>query len=146
MTVTFCGHKIEFYSDAIRKKLYEISEQLINQGADEFLFGGYGNFDLMAAQVIRELKEKYSRIRSVLVVPYVFNNFDRELYDHFEYPPIAHVPKRFAMAKRNKWMIDRSDVIVAYVSHDYDGSAKMLRYAKRKRKHVIDIEKGSRSG
>lgn len=49
MIVTFCGHGEMTYSEETRKNLYDTVEELINQGADEFLLGGYGPFDLLAA-------------------------------------------------------------------------------------------------
>ena len=42
-------------------------------------------------------------------------------------------------SKRNEWMVDQSDVVVAYVTHNWGGAAAMLRYAERKRKHIINI-------
>ena len=37
MKVTFCGHGKEEYGEAVSKRLYEIIEELIKSGADEFL-------------------------------------------------------------------------------------------------------------
>ena len=92
MIVTFCGHGKEEYGKEIQKKLYETIEALIKYGADEFLLGGYGNFDLMAAQVVRTLKEKYPHIKSVLVVPYIYRGFDANLYEHSECSSIQNLP------------------------------------------------------
>jgi len=139
MVVSFCGHGEVGYSDEIREKLYSIIEDLIKQGADEFLLGGYGSFDLMAAHTVKALKEKYPHIESVLVVPYINRGFDKDLYDCSEYPPIENVPKRFAILKRNEWMVKNADVIVAYISHDWGGAAKTLSYARRKKKRIINI-------
>lgn len=57
MTVTFCGHGNETYSDEIRKRLSDTIEELILQGADEFLLGGYGKFDMIAAYTVRSYKK-----------------------------------------------------------------------------------------
>lgn len=75
MTVTFCGHGNVIYTDGIRKKLNGTVEELIMQGAEEFLLGGYGNFDLMAAYTVKSFKRKYPDIKSVLVVPYIKQEF-----------------------------------------------------------------------
>ncbi|MBP3360561.1 MAG: DUF1273 family protein [Clostridia bacterium] len=139
MVVSFCGHGNVQYSDEIRESLYTIIEDLIKQGADEFLLGGYGSFDLMAAHTVKSLKEKYPYIESVLVVPYINRGFDKDLYDCSEYPPIENVPKRFAILKRNEWMVRSADVIVAYISHDWGGAAKTLSYASHKKKRIINI-------
>lgn len=102
MIVTFCGHGDETYPDEIRIMLSDTIEELIIQGADKFLLGGYGNFDLMAATAVKSLKKKYPYIKSILVVPYINRGFDKELYDYSEYPPLENTPKRFAILKRNE--------------------------------------------
>ena len=139
MTVTFCGHGNETYSDEIRKRLSDKIEELILQGADEFLLGGYGSFDLMSAYTVRSFKAKYPHIKSVLVVPYIDRSFDKELYDYSEYPPLESVPKRLAILKRNEYMVNRSDIVIAYISHNWGGAAKTFDYAVRKGKRIIDI-------
>ncbi len=139
MTVTFCGHGNETYSDEIRKRLSDTIEELILQGADEFLLGGYGSFDLMAAYTVRSFKAKYPHIKSVLVVPYIDRSFDKELYDYSEYPPLESVPKRLAILKRNEYMVNRSDIVIAYISHNWGGAAKTFDYAVRKGKRMINI-------
>ena len=45
MIVTFCGHKDDIYKKDTEEKLYEILEELIKKGANEFLLGGYGSFE-----------------------------------------------------------------------------------------------------
>ena len=139
MTVTFCGHGNETYSDEIRKRLSDTIEELILQGADEFLLGGYGSFDLMAAYTVRSFKAKYPHIKSVLVVPYIDRSFDKELYDYSEYPPLESVPKRLAILKRNEYMVNRSDIVIAYISHNWGGAAKTFDYAVRRGKSLTNI-------
>lgn len=139
MTVTFCGHGNVIYPDGIRKKLSDTVEELIMQGADEFLLGGYGKFDMMAAHTVRSFKDKYPHIKSVLVVPYINIGFDKELYDYSEYPHLESVPKRLAILKRNEYMVDKSDIVVAYVSRKWGGAAKTFDYAVRNGKKIINI-------
>ena len=52
-------------------------------------------------------------------------------------PKIEHVPRRFAIAHRNRWMVDASDVVIAYVHHDWGGAYQTLGYAKRRGKMII---------
>ena len=139
MIVTFCGHGDETYSDEIRKKLNDTIEELIIQGAEEFLLGGYGKFDRMAATAVKAQKKKYPHIKSVLVVPYINRSFDKELYDYSEYPPLENTPKRFTILKRNEYMVNRSDIVIAYVSHSWGGAAKTFDYALRKKKKMINL-------
>ena len=52
------------------------------------------------------------------------------------YPPLERVPRRFAIARCNRWMVDQADV-VACVQRSWDGAAEMLRYAQRRGKAVL---------
>lgn len=138
MIVTFCGHReILSGKNEIREKLVETVENLIKQGAKEFLLVGYGDFDYMCASVIKELKQKYPFIKSVLVTAYINSYFDKWLYDEIEYPPIENTPKRFAIIKRNEYMIDISDILIAFVKYETGGAAKTLKYAVKKNKKII---------
>jgi uncharacterized phage-like protein YoqJ len=113
-------------------------EEVITQGAEKFLLGGYGGFDRMAAGVVWELKIKYPQIQSVLVLSYLNRTIPQNQYDETTYPPFETVPKRYAIIKRNQWMVDQSDVVIAYVTHSWGGAAKTLDYAKRRQKTILN--------
>lgn len=129
MTVTFCGHSDAPYTDSFRNHIKETIETLIDRGAREFLLGGYGAFDNMVAGVVRELKKKYPNITAVLVLPYLNRTAGFAGYDTTVYPPLETVPKRFAISHRNRWMVENSDIVVAYVNYGWGGAATTLRYA-----------------
>ena len=137
MIVTFCGHREVQEPEKVRKWLYETVEGLIMEGADYFYLGGYGQFDTMAAGVVLELKQKHPYIRSVLVLPYLDREYDTSGYEESIYPPLEDVPRRYAISKRNEYMVDYSDVVVAYVVYVFGGASKTLRYAERKRKRIV---------
>ena len=137
MTVTFCGHKDTYDNGLIRTWLAETVEGLIQRGADLFYLGGYGGFDRLAASAVWEQKRKYPKIQSVLVLPYLDRKMDETGYDGTTYPPLETVPRRFAILKRNEWMVRESDVLVAYVLYGWGGAAKTLDYANRRKKEII---------
>lgn len=137
MIVTFCGHREVNEPEKVRKWLNETIEGLILEGADCFYLGGYGRFDAMAADAVRELKQKYPGIRSVLVLPYLDREYDVSGYDESIYPPLENVPKRYAISKRNDYMVDNTDVVIAYVLYGFGGASKTLRYAERKHKRIV---------
>ena len=139
--VTFCGHSklLKLEKQSIKQELYTQIEKLIQRGAEEFLLGGYGDFDLLCARVVSELKENYPHINSVLVIPYIDREYDKNLYDASEYPPLETVPKRFAIPKRNEYMVQKADVVIAYITHNWGGAATTFEFAKRKKKKIIKI-------
>lgn len=137
MVVTFCGHSTVYPREPVEAWLREVVSALINRGADKFYLGGYGAFDEMAASVVWELKKGHPDIASVLVLPYLDRKVSATIYDYTTYPPLESVPKRYAISKRNEWSVINSDVVVAYVKHDWGGAATTLRFAHRKHKEVI---------
>lgn len=136
--VTFCGHRDFYGDDAVKRWLRDTVEKLIRRGADDFLLGGYGGFDACAASVVWELKKQYPAIRSTLVLPYLDRKVDATKYDATLYPSLEKVPRRFAISKRNEYMVNEADIVVAYVTHDWGGAATTLAYAKRKKKEIIN--------
>jgi len=140
MVVTFCGHHDVQQSDMLYQKLKSTLRELIAEGADTFLLGGYGAFDVMAASVLHELKSEYPHIRSTLVIAYLNRSYSSELYDDTLYPPLENTPRRFAILRRNEWMIAHADTVIFYVIHDWGGAASTLRFAKRKHKRIVSLE------
>ncbi len=137
MTVTFCGHRQIFDQDAVSKWLDLILPSLIEGGATTFYLGGYGAFDRLAAAAVRRQKTVYPAIEAVLVLPYLDRNMDASDYDRTTYPPLERVPPRFAIVKRNQWMVEGADVVISAVAHGWGGAAKTLHHAKRKGKVIF---------
>ena len=141
MVVTFSGHSEVYQQEAVSRWLKDVVERLISQGADMFLVGGYGTFDSLACATVWEMKKQYPHIESVLVLPYPDKRVDTSRYDGTTYLPIENVPRRYAIVHRNQWMIEKADVVVAYVTHDWGGAAAMTRYASKKKRRVIFYER-----
>ena len=137
MRITFCGHKEVWDREPVERWLKQVCGELISQGANEFFLGGYGHFDYMCASVLRELKKTHPQIRLILVLPYLNSTMITDGYDETVYPPLETVPPRFAIVRRNEWMVRESDVVVAYVIRGFGGAAKTLEYARKKKKTII---------
>ena len=136
MIVTFCGHREVLLKEDVRLWLYKKVEKLIQAGANTFALGGNGEYDQMAASVVFELKRKYPKIKSILVLPYANKLIDTRLYDGILYPDMEGISKQYAIIYRNHWMIDWADVVVSYVEHEWGGAYKTLTYAKSKKKII----------
>lgn len=140
MKVTFCGHKKVSDHETVESWLRSVCAELIAKGANEFYLGGYGGFDFMCASVLRELKKEHAQIKLILVLPYLNRGIPADGYDETLYPPLENVPPRFAISRRNEWMVQESDVLVAYVTHGWGGAAKTLEHARRKKKTILQYE------
>ena len=66
MIATFCGHSRISQSAEVEKRLYTVTQRLIEQGITTFYLGGYGAFDSLAASVLRKQKKRYPQIELVL--------------------------------------------------------------------------------
>lgn len=138
MKVTFCGHGDTVISNELREWLHQTILAQIEAGADLFYLGGYGSFDRAAAAAVWEIKKTFPGIMSILVLPYPDQKTDTTYYDSTVYPPLENVPRRYAILRRNRWMAEVSDVVIACVEHEWGGAARTLQYAMAKKKTVIN--------
>lgn len=137
MRVTCFGHRELINTSSIRDILNTVFQKLIQEGAAKFFLGGYGEFDRIAASVLNTLKQNYPYITVILVIPYPNQKCDLTLYDSSVYPPLENVPARYAILRRNEWMVDQSDIVVSYIRHPFGGAFNTTAYAKRRKKRII---------
>ncbi|MBQ8746337.1 MAG: hypothetical protein IJZ08_00525 [Clostridia bacterium] len=140
MICTFFGHRDT--PDGVRDLLRDILVNLIEEGAETFYLGNQGRFDDMALGILKKLKVVYPHIRYAVVLAYMpestrgFSAANTETV----YPDgLENTPPRYAIDKRNRWMLAQADTVVTYVTHDIGGAAKYKRIAERKRKRVINL-------
>lgn len=136
----FFGHREVTHN--IRTKLTAIIEKLITEdGVTEFYVGHQGQFDGMVYSVLKELKVKYPQIRDTVVLAYIPDEHIKEVYGEETFFPdgLESVPKRFAISKRNDWMISHSNVAVCYVHKITGGAAKFREKAKKKGLRIVDV-------
>ena len=140
---TFFGHRD--CPESIRGRLHEEIERLIiHQQADTFYVGTQGSFDRMAYSVLVELRDKHSDIKVCRVLAYMpkngaVSNDVGSGNDTILPEGIERVHPRYAIVWRNNWMIDKSDYVIAYVTHPTGGAYKAVERAKKKGKEVISI-------
>lgn len=163
-TCCFFGHRKIAGADELRKKLYEIIEDLIiHKYVDTFLFGSKSDFDKLCLDVVTELKYKYQHIRRVYVraeFQYINDDYKSYLlqsYDDTYYPEKISCSGRAIYVERNKIMIDSSDICIVYYKDDYSpprrknsrgdltdyqtksGTKIAYEYARAKKKDTINL-------
>lgn len=140
MVCTFFGHKDapKEIEPTLRSTLIDLIE---NKNVTVFYVGNNGNFDTMVRRQLEELSKTYPITYSVVLA---YLPTEKNKYDNLTntiYPEgLETVPKRFAISRRNKWMIQQSDVVVTYVTRNFGGAAQFKEMAKRLRKPIIDIK------
>ena len=129
-TVTFCGHRQVAEQGAVRAWLDALLPELYAQGARRFYLGGYGDFDSLAASAVLALRERHADVEAVLVKPYMSGGPEPRPGMETVYPPLESVPPCFAIARRNRWMVENADCVVAYVLASYGGASATLHHAR----------------
>ena len=144
MIVTFVGHGELYDTDQLQAQLRDAIEYIIRYNDTTFYCGGYGSFDSMCARVVKELKTSYPHTRSVYVAPYRNESILRAakesgLYDEILFAGLENAPPRFAIIKRNEYMVDHADLILAFVDHAWGGAYRTLSYAKKRKKTILNL-------
>jgi uncharacterized phage-like protein YoqJ len=107
------------------------------QGDDVFYVGNQGEFDSAVYRCLKQLREEYPHIRVCVVLAYLPTEKDEEIPDSM-YPELEGHPK-FALDRRNRWMIDRADVCICYIDHTWGGAYKFVMLAQKRGLTVINI-------
>ena len=140
-TCTFFGHRD--CPEAVRPKLREVLVELIERhGVDRFYVGRQGAFDAMVRSVLRELTELYPHISYAVVLERLPGPRDQAVWDFSDtiFPEgLELVPPRFAISRRNLWMLKQADLVVTYVTHGWGGAAQFGEKARRQKKTVINL-------
>ena len=111
----------------------------------ETFVGQYGAFDRMAARAVINAKRHYPNITLSILLPYHPSKRSVNApdgYDDTFYPPdMEKVPRKLAIVRANKYMVDSSDFLIDYVWHPASNARNLLEYAQaRERKGLIRIE------
>ncbi len=133
---TFFGHRDcpDTVQSSLRTIITDLSQ---NHGVTMFYVGNQGQFDAMARRLLKELECTYAVVLAYL--PGNQNGYD-DFSDTMLPEGIEAVPPRFAISWRNRWMLDQSDYVVVYVTHNWGGAAKYAEMAKKKGKQVLHVQ------
>lgn len=147
-TVSFFGHReVDRFRD-VEKQMEPLLFKLIEEKEYvDFLVGRNGDFDQIAASAVRRAKEYYPAKGSLIwVMPYKMAEYRENMkaydlyYDEVEVCPESDGshPKA-AYQIRNRSMVDRSDLVIFYVTHNHGGAYQTMQYAKSIGKTTINI-------
>ncbi len=136
---TFFGHR-DCYG--LREEdLNRVIVALIGRGVDTFYVGHQGQFDGVVRNQLRKLKEEYPYIHYEVVLAYLPT--EKKEYDDYidaVYPEgLECVPRKFAILKRNEWMLHRSQYCICYISHSWGGAYTFAMKAQKQGKTVLQL-------
>lgn len=140
----FIGHREA--DERLLPRLELVIDRLISEENIRYFYvGGYGGFDRIATAAVKHAKQKYPDITLMLVLPYhpaerpvdTPNGFDGTYYPD----GLENTPRRYAIVRTNKIMVDTCDWLVSYVRHGASNSRNLLEYAQhRANKGLIQIK------
>ena len=129
-------------SEEIYPALYAAVEQHNVEHSDtEFIAGHYGEFDRLVASAVKEAKRFYPEVKLILLLPYHPAERSISTPDGFDgtfYPPgMESVPRKIAIVRVNRYVVDHVDYLIAYAWHPASNARELVEYAKRR------VKKGS---
>ena len=144
----FIGHRDA--PEAIYPQLLaEVERHIAELGVTEFIVGHYGRFDRLAARVVIAAKQRHPNISLLLLLPYHPSEQSIEIpigFDNTYYPPdMEKVPRRLAIVRANRYVVDHVDYLIAYAWHPASNAQELVKYAAVRRRDVkitvVDIYK-----
>ena len=144
-TCSVTGHRI-LYSGFDKEKLKTVFKGLTECGYDTFLVGMALGFDTVCFQVLEEIRKKKNiKIIACVPCPSQDGRFTEE--QKKEYRRMLSVADKteiisktyspYCFMKRNMFMVDNSNVVVAYIVKDTGGTANTVNYAMQQNKQIV---------
>jgi len=139
-TVCFTGRRDISAEDVPRVEceLYSIVKQLAKDGYNCFICGGALGFDTLAATAVIKHKREFD-IKLIIAVPHkgqdvLWAKHDRVRYAHIlaNADEVIYLAERYTqgcMQARNRYMVDKSALLVAYSDSAKGGTAYTCAYA-----------------
>ena len=138
------AHEGRIYDLVMRGVEYAYSE-----GCRTFLTGGAVGFDTVAAKAVVMFRMSHPDVRLELVLPCknqadAWSDSDRSVYEYLACAAdsVEYVSDDYydgCMRERNRRLVERSDMLIAYASRTRSGSAQTLRFAKEQNKRTYNI-------
>ena len=133
-TCFFIGHR-EAAGDIMPALEKSVEKHISEYGVTAFVVGRYSGFDRLAASAVINAKRLHPEITLSLLLAY--HPAERpvekpEGFDATYYPPgMESVPRRCAIVRANRYMVDHADHMIAYAWHPASNARKLLTYALR---------------
>lgn len=151
-TCCFTGHR-NILADH-ESCLWDLTQRavirLVKRGYLYFIAGGALGFDTLAAEVVLALRDMgYPEIKLILAIPCEgqaaawsaenVKKYERIRADADEVRVLAPRYYDGCMQARNRYMVDRASVCIAYLTETRGGTAGTVRYAEKQGIPVINL-------
>ena len=136
MAVTFFGSR-----DAplfLKTLLENIVCSLVYEGERDFFIGDSGAFDKMALSAVESIKAQCPWINLTVVLSTHPTTPCKQAASLLPCE-ILSAPPKFRIDRRNRWLIDHSDIIVTFAPFSFGGAYKFKTLALKKGKRIIEL-------
>ncbi len=121
--------------------LEAIEGHITDLGVGEFIVGYYGAFDRLAARAFVCAKSRHPEIILMRLTPYHPAQRPVETPPGFDgtfYPPgMESIPRRYAIVRANRYMIDHVDYLIAYTWHPASNAKNLVEYAMKPKSRTV---------
>lgn len=142
-TCFFTGHR-EAPAQLYEALAAAVHRHITEYGVTEFVVGHYGAFDRMAARAVREAKRLHPGVSLLVLLPYYPDRAGNLLAGEADgtfYPPgMESVPKRLAIVRANRYMVEHCEYLIAYAQHPGNARELVEYAAARERRGLIRVE------
>ena len=148
----FTGHREILAADlpTLGRRVSDEVRRMASMGVINFIAGGARGFDTLAAEAVLALRaSELPQIKLLLAIPCpdqtrgwraedvlryerVFGACDRAVL-------ISQSYTRGCMHTRNRFMVDRSAFVIAYLNETAGGTAYTVDYARRKGRKIVNL-------
>ena len=138
----FIGHR-ETMGEIYPQLEAAIERHITQLGVREFIVGNYGGFDRIAARALVAAKAQHPEIVLLLLVPY--HPAERPIqappgFDGTFYPPgMENVPRKFAIVRANRYMVEHVNYTIAYVWHPASNARDLVEYAIKQGVNITNL-------
>ena len=130
------GDASDEFINLVKAKIFEIVRDYEDV---EFLVGNNGNFDFISQKALREISEGNESFQYYIVLSRIDERALVGDNSSTIFPEGQElVPKRFAISRRNDWLLKRADMALCYVRYVASNSYKLLKKAERRGVSVIN--------
>ena len=138
-TCFFIGHRDA--PEVLRARLADAVERhIVEYGVTEFVVGHYGAFDRMAAHMVTDAKQRHPEVSLLVLLPYYPAPNCPEADGTFYPPGMESVPKRLAIVRANRCMVEHSQYLIAYAQHPGNARELVEYAAARAKRGLIHVE------
>ena len=106
----------------------------------EFFVGNNGNFDFISQKILREIALDNDSLKYYIVLSYIDECALIGDNNYTLFPEGQELGlKRFAISRRNNWLLKKADIVLCYVKHIGTNSYELLKRAERRGVRILNV-------